>query len=76
MKKILTINGMSCGHCQTSVEKALNALPGVAAKVDLKKKSATVNLAGEVADEVLKNAVAEAGYEVVAIAEKKGIFGG
>lgn len=76
MKKILTINGMSCGHCQTSVEKALNALPGVTAKVDLKKKSATVNLAGEVADEVLKNAVAEAGYEVVTIAEKKGLFGG
>lgn len=75
MKKEITINGMSCGHCQARVEKALNAIPGVEAKVDLKKKTATVSLSGEVADEVLMNAVRDAGYDPVAIKEKKGLFG-
>ena len=75
MKKEITINGMSCGHCQARVEKALNAIPGVEAKVDLKKKTATVSLSVEVAYDVLMGAVREAGYDPVAIKEKKGLFG-
>lgn len=75
MKKIMVIEGMSCSHCSASVEKALNAISGVQAKVDLNKKSATVNLQADVKDETLKNAVEEAGYEVVSITEKKGLFG-
>jgi len=74
MKKEITINGMSCGHCQARVEKALNAIPGVEAKVDLKKKTATVSLSADVADEVLMGAVREVGYDPVAIKEKKGLF--
>ena len=75
MKKIIEINGMSCAHCQARVEKALNAIGGVEAKVDLKKKRAIVNLKDESIDELtLKDAIAEAGYEVVAITEKKGLF--
>lgn len=75
MKKVMQINGMSCEHCKARVEKALNAIEGVEAKVDLKQKNATVTLKAEVSDEVLKNAVSEAGYEVVSIQEKKGLFG-
>jgi len=75
MKKVISINGMSCEHCQARVEKALNAIDGVEAKVDLKKKNATVTLQSDVNDEVLKNAVKEAGYEPVSIEEKKGLFG-
>jgi len=75
MKKIITINGMSCEHCQATVEKALNAIDGVEAKVDLKKKTATVTLKKPVEDEVLKNTVNGAGYEAVSIEEKKGLFG-
>ena len=74
MKKEIAINGMSCGHCQARVEKALNAIPGVEAKVDLKKKIAVVTLANDVADEVLMNAVQAAGYEPVSVKEKKGLF--
>lgn len=74
MKKIIGINGMSCAHCQARVEKALNAIDGVEAKVDLKKKNATVTLKTPVDDEVLKNAVIEAGYEPISIEEKKGLF--
>jgi copper chaperone CopZ len=75
MKKEIAINGMSCGHCQARVEKALNAIPGVEAKVDLKKKIALVSLTAEVADDVLMSAVTEAGYEPVSVTVKKGLFG-
>jgi copper chaperone CopZ len=74
MKKIIEINGMSCGHCQARVEKALNAIDGVEAKVELKKNRAVVNLTKDVGDNVLSEAVTEAGYEVVAVNEKKGLF--
>ena len=67
MTKTMTINGMMCAHCQAHVEKALNAIDGVTATVDLAAKSATVTLSKDVADEILKNAVTEAGYEVVSI---------
>ena len=67
MKKLLTIEGMSCGHCSARVEKALNALEGVNAKVDLKAKTATVELSAEIGDDVLKAAVEDAGYEVVSV---------
>ena len=66
MTKTMTINGMMCAHCQAHVEKALNAIDGVTAVVDLAAKTATVTLSKDVADEVLKNAVTE-GYEVVSI---------
>ena len=75
MKKVLTIEGMSCAHCQARVEKALEAIENVeSAKVDLKKKTATVSLAGPVEDKTLLQAVSAAGYEPVSIAEKKGLF--
>lgn len=76
MKKIVTVNGMSCQHCQASVEKALSGVQGVAsAKVDLAKKTATVTLASEVADDTLMKAVRDAGFEPVSVTEKKGLFG-
>ena len=67
MEKTLIIEGMMCGHCAAHVERALNAIPGVRAKVNLAQKTATVQAAQEVADDVLKEAVRQAGYEVVAI---------
>ncbi len=66
MKKIITIEGMMCSHCQAHVEKALQAVPGVtSAVVDLAAKTATVSLEDNVDDEVLTNAVTEAGYTVI-----------
>ena len=65
MKKTLSIEGMMCAHCAAHVEKALNALPGVTAAVDLAGSSAVVT--GDVSDEALKKAVAEAGYTVTDI---------
>lgn len=76
MKKIMTINGMQCEHCKMSVEKALIGVAGVNdVKVDLKKKNAVVTLGEAVEDNALKDAVTAAGFEVVEVKEKKGIFG-
>jgi copper ion binding protein len=74
MKKTIKIEGMTCSHCQARVEKALNSISGVDAKVDLKKKAAVVSFDGDISDALFKDAVTEAGYEVVSIEEKKGLF--
>ena len=65
MQKTLTIEGMMCAHCAAHVEKALNALPGVTAVVDLAAKTAVVT--GDADNEALKKAVADAGYQVTDI---------
>ncbi len=68
MTKTMKIEGMACGHCTARVQKALEAVEGVASvAMSLEDKSAVVELSGEPTDEVLKNAVTEAGYEVVEI---------
>lgn len=69
MKKVLEIKGMMCEHCKMRVEKALNAIDGVKATVNLDGGLAEVESSNPVADEVLKHAVEEAGYEVVSIKE-------
>lgn len=63
--KTMIIDGMMCMHCKAHVEKALNAIDGVTATVDLENKSATIT--GDVADEVLTKAITDAGYTVVSI---------
>ena len=66
MEKVMVVEGMACGHCKANVEKTLMALEGVtSAVVDLEKKEAVVTMAEEVSNEVLTNAVTEAGYTVV-----------
>ena len=66
MKKTLVVEGMMCEHCKMHVEKALAGVAGVdSAQVDLEKKTATVSLTEDVADQVLMDAVKEAGYEPV-----------
>ncbi len=65
MKKTLKIEGMMCQHCVAHVTKALQGVEGVSAvEVNLKKKTATVELEGEVSENILVQAVAQAGYEV------------
>ena len=66
MKKVLIVDGMMCAHCQAHVQKALAGVEGVTeAVVDLESKKATVTLAQDVADQVLMDAVTEAGYTPV-----------
>jgi len=67
MKKTILIEGMSCGHCTGRVDKALNQIEGVTATVSLEEKSATVILDKDISDEILKNTIEDAGYEVKSI---------
>ena len=67
MTKKMIIEGMSCMHCVGRVEKALNAIAGVSAKVDLASKTAVITLSAPVDDAVLTAAVTKAGYEVVSL---------
>ena len=70
MNKTMKISGMMCEHCKMHVEKALNAIPGVSAKVDLKAGTVELTLTSAVSDETLKKAVADAGYEPVSVETK------
>ncbi len=65
MKKTLFVEGMMCQHCVAHVTKALQGVAGVdSVEVNLKKKTAVVELLEEVSDETLTAAIVEAGYEV------------
>ncbi len=67
MKSIVTIEGMSCGHCAMRVKKTLEETSGVrSATVDAVTGKAEVE--GDALDaNMLRRAVEKAGYKAVAI---------
>lgn len=68
MKKTLKIKGMMCSHCETHTKNALEALEGVIqAEVSCKTGTAVVTLEKDVSDDLLKQAVADQGYQVTEI---------
>lgn len=68
MKKTMMIEGMMCQNCVKHVFNALSKVEGVdSVEVDLDGKKAEVVLKEEVSDDVLKEAVTDAGYEVLDI---------
>ncbi len=61
-----TVTGMTCEHCARSVTEELERLPEVASvTVDLADGRVTVVSEGALADGAVREAVAEAGYELV-----------
>lgn len=70
MDTTLSISGMTCGHCVMSVKEEIGALPGVTGvDVDLVNgglSTAVVHADREIGTPELSEAVAEAGYTVVA----------
>ena len=64
-EKTYTVNGMTCGHCVSSVREEVLELAGVVdVDVDLTDGRLTVR-GTQIDDDSVKAAVAEAGYEVV-----------
>ncbi len=63
MTKTMNIQGMMCPHCVAHVNKALTAIPGVTADVQLENKCAVITMTQPVEDAVLVKAVVDAGYE-------------
>lgn len=68
MEKKMKIEGMTCGHCEARVKKALESLPEVAeAKVSHESGTAVVTLSAEVAADALKKAVEDQDYKVLSV---------
>ena len=68
MEKTIEKKGMMCGHCEATVKKALEKLPGVEeAIVSHEAGTAVVKMSEEVADDVLRSTVEDKDYEVVGI---------
>lgn len=64
--KNYTVEGMTCGHCVSSVKEEIGEVAGVTA-VDVTLETGAVQVTGEdFTDEAVKAAVVEAGYKVVA----------
>lgn len=61
----IKVGGMSCGHCQMAVTKAISGVEGVSSvNVDLEKGEATVSYNPQATDiEAIKKAVNDAGYK-------------
>jgi copper ion binding protein len=61
-----TVKGMTCGHCVSSVTEEVNGIDGVqTVDVDLATGRLTVTSDRPVADEAIRAAVTEAGYQLV-----------
>lgn len=62
---VLKVEGMSCGHCVSAVEKAVSGA-GAAAKVDLPAKTVAVEYdENKVSLDAIKTAIEDQGYDVV-----------
>jgi len=62
MSQTITVEGMSCGHCERSVTEALEGVNSVeSATADRESDSATVE--GDADPDALVSAVNEAGYD-------------
>lgn len=68
MKETVKIRGMMCEHCENTVKKALEALPGVEkAEVSHETGTAVLSFAGEVDEETVRKAVEDKDYEFLGI---------
>ncbi|AWH95971.1 MULTISPECIES: heavy-metal-associated domain-containing protein [Dietzia] len=62
--KEYTVQGMTCGHCESSVKEEVGEIAGVS-MVEASSKTGTVSVSGEgFTDEQVVAAVKEAGYTV------------
>jgi copper chaperone CopZ len=61
-----TVTGMTCSHCVQAVTGELSSLPGVEdVRIDLASGAVTVTSTAPLADNDVRAAVDEAGYELV-----------
>lgn len=61
MSETITVTGMSCEHCEESVEDALSAVPGVTS-VEANNNQDSVTVEGTADTDDIVEAVREAGY--------------
>jgi len=66
----LQISGMTCEHCASSAEAALNALPGVQARVSFTQAQAAIKMDQQATLEQLLEAVQAKGYRASLLADQ------
>ncbi len=59
----LNVTGMTCGHCEKAVEKALGEVPGVEKVVKVSRESEEAVVEGNADTAALIAAIEEEGYE-------------
>ena len=65
MERTFNVNGMMCAHCEMAVKKAIMSIDGVqSAEADHEKGTAVVVAGPDVTDEMIKEKIVSAGYEV------------
>ena len=69
----LSLAGMTCSSCVSTIERALNAIPGVSATVNFASETAHVLAPAEIDPKFLIKAIKSAGYSAEEIADKSQI---
>jgi len=64
MEKQYTVSGMTCGHCELSVQEEVEELAGVSSARADHATGRLVVRGDEVDDEAVRGAVTEAGYQM------------
>lgn len=68
MRRILTVEGISCKNCVKQIHNALMELPGVkSVAVDVRTKTAFLESNPNLKNDEIKEAVDGAGYKVIEI---------
>lgn len=62
----LKVSGMTCGHCENAVKKALAAVPGVERVVDVSRERHEAIVEGSAEVAALVGAIKAEGYEAEA----------
>ena len=70
----LSLTGMTCSSCVSTIEKSLNKIPGVQAAVNLAMESAHIIAPLNVSEQVLISAVESAGYKASAFKGERESF--
>ncbi len=65
-KETLVVQGMTCSHCEQTVEKGLRELPGIEkVKADHKQNQVVISFKGDTLDkEAVRKKIVDLGYEV------------
>jgi copper chaperone len=58
------VEGMTCGHCVSTVKAAVGSVPGVE-EVEVDLAAGTVTTSGTPSEQAVTQAISEAGYAVV-----------
>ena len=64
MKKIISVEGMTCEHCENTVKKALEEIDGIEkAEASHETKQVTLVTSKEIPEDILRKVIEEKGYQ-------------